>query len=60
MPTSPTITWTTITLDCNDAEALGLFYSRLLGWDITARDRTGWVQLRDPNGAVGLNLQAED
>lgn len=54
------ITWTTVTLDCSDAEALGAFYSRLLGWDINARDGTGWVQLRDPNGGVGINLQAED
>jgi catechol 2,3-dioxygenase-like lactoylglutathione lyase family enzyme len=55
----PSIRWTTITIDCADAEALGEFYSRLLGWQIAARDGAGWVQLRDPNGGVGLNLQAE-
>jgi len=54
------ITLTTITLDCSDAEALGAFYSRLFGWDITARDGAGWVQLRNPHGGIGLNLQAED
>jgi catechol 2,3-dioxygenase-like lactoylglutathione lyase family enzyme len=57
---TPSIAWTTVTIDCADAEALGAFYSRLLGWEITARDDAGWVQLRDPNGGVGLNLQAED
>ena len=38
---------------------LGAFYSRLLGWDITARDGAGWLQLRDPRGGVGLNVQAD-
>lgn len=59
MPATPSISWTTITLDCGDAESLGAFYSRLFGWDITARDGAGWVQLRDPGGGVGLNIQAE-
>lgn len=53
------ITWTTITLDCSDAEALGAFYSQLFDWDVTARDGAGWVQLRNPAGGIGLNLQAE-
>jgi predicted enzyme related to lactoylglutathione lyase len=57
---TPSITWTTITLDCSDAEALGAFYSSLFGWNVTARDDTGWVQLGNPNGGVGLTLQAED
>jgi hypothetical protein len=47
-------------LDFSDAEALGAFHPRVLGWDITARDGAAWLQLRDPNGGVGLNLQAED
>jgi predicted enzyme related to lactoylglutathione lyase len=59
MATTPSITWTTITLDCSDAEVLAAFYSRLFGWDVTARDGAGWVQLRNPQGGVGLNLQAE-
>ena len=57
---TPSITWTTITLDCADAEVLGAFYTRLFGWDIAARDGAGWVQLRNAWGGVGLNLQAED
>jgi predicted enzyme related to lactoylglutathione lyase len=54
------IRWTTVTLDCSDAEALGSFYSDLFGWRISARDCAGWVQARDPHGGVGLNFQADD
>jgi predicted enzyme related to lactoylglutathione lyase len=54
------ISWTTVTIDCFDAELLGAFYSRLLRWEISDRDGTGWLQLRDPQGGVGLNIQAED
>ena len=57
---TPSITWTTLTLDCADAEVLGSFYADVLGWQITARDGTGWLQLRNPDGGVGLNIQAED
>jgi hypothetical protein len=32
----------------------------LLGWDITARDGVGWLQLRNPQGGISLNIQAED
>lgn len=60
METTSSITWTTLTIDCSDAEALGSFYSGLFGWEITARDGAGWLQLRDPDGGVGLNVQAED
>jgi predicted enzyme related to lactoylglutathione lyase len=49
-----------LTLDCRDAEALAAFYSELFGWPVTARDGAGWVQLRDPRGGVGLNIQAEE
>lgn len=55
-----TIRWTTLTLDCSDADALASFYADLFGWEINARDGAGWVQIRDPDGGVGLNLQAED
>lgn len=53
------ITWTTLTIDCLDAEVLGAFYCGLLDWRVNARDGAGWVQLRDPHGGVGLNIQAE-
>ena len=54
------ITWTTVTLDCSDAEVLASFYAALLGWEINARDGKGWLQVLDPAGGVGLNFQAED
>ena len=60
MTQKPSISWTTLTVDCSDAELLGVFYSRLLGWEITARDGAGWLQLRNPQGGIGLNIQAED
>lgn len=55
----PSVAWTTVTLDCSDADALAAFYCGLLGWTITGRDGAGWVQARDPRGGVGLNFQAE-
>jgi len=60
MASTTAMTWTTVTLDCSDAEALGAFYADLLGWEITARDGKGWVQSRDPRGGVGLNFQTDD
>lgn len=60
MPKDRPIRWTTVTLDCSDAEALAAFYSDLLGWEINARDGAGWVQALAPEGGVGLNFQAED
>jgi catechol 2,3-dioxygenase-like lactoylglutathione lyase family enzyme len=56
---TPRITWTTVTLDCADADALAAFYTDVLGWEVTARDGVGWVQARDPKGGVGLNFQSE-
>jgi predicted enzyme related to lactoylglutathione lyase len=59
MTATSSIRWTTLTLDCADAEALGAFYSLLFGWEITARDGAEWLQLRNPDGGVSLNIQAE-
>lgn len=56
----PSFEWTRVCLDCADAEVLGAFYARLLGWEVTSRDGHGWLQLRDPRGGVGLNIQAEE
>ena len=58
MTAIPSIRWTTLTVDCSDAEVLGTFYSRLLGWEVTARDGVGWLQLRNSEGGIGLNIQA--
>jgi predicted enzyme related to lactoylglutathione lyase len=59
MNASVRVRWTTVTIDCSEAETLGEFYAELLGWEIAARDGAGWLQLRDPDGGVGLNIQAE-
>ena len=59
MPARPSLRWTTITVDCADAEALGAFYSELFGWEITARDGAGWLQLRNPDGGISISVQAE-
>lgn len=60
MAATPSISWTTVTVDCSDAEVLGGFYSRVLGWQVVARDGAGWLQLRNPEGGISLNIQAED
>lgn len=52
--------WTGVCIDCGDAEQLADFYCRLLGWEVTASDGAGWVQARDPAGAIGLNFQSEE
>ena len=56
---APIIRWTSVCLDCEEAERLANFYCRLLGWSITARNGSDWVQARDPRGGVGLNFQTE-
>jgi hypothetical protein len=60
MAASPPISWTTLTVDCSDAEVLGGFYSRVLEWEVVARDGAGWLQLRNPGGGISPNIQAED
>jgi predicted enzyme related to lactoylglutathione lyase len=55
----PMIRWVRVTLDCVDADRLANFYAALFGWEITARDGRDWVQVGDPAGGVGLNIQAE-
>jgi predicted enzyme related to lactoylglutathione lyase len=59
MASGELIKWTSVTLDCADAEALGSFYAALFGWEITTRNGADWVQVRNPHGGVGLNFQAE-
>ncbi len=57
---TPLLRWTGVCLDCADAEVLADFYGRLLGWEVTASDGEGWINMRDPTGGVGLNFQAEE
>ena len=63
----PAPRWTTVCIDCADAEAMAEFYGRLLGWEISARDSatdrtggSGWILMRDPSGGVALSFQAEE
>lgn len=56
----PRLAWTTLTIDCSEAETLGAFYSQLLGWEITDRDGAGWLKLHNPSGGTSLNIQAEE
>ena len=62
----PSIRWSSVCVDCSDAEATAEFYGQLLGWEITDRDEPAtpgggspWIALRDPQGGVGLLFQAE-
>ena len=56
--TAPRITLSATVLGAVDAQALGDFYRRLLGWDVVA-DEPGWFMLRPPGGGNGLSFQDE-
>ena len=56
----PSIRLMGVCLDCKDARELADFYGALLGWEITAGDGESWINMRDPNGGVGLNFQGEE
>lgn len=49
----------TVIVDCKDAQVTSAFYSKLLGWEITARE-PDWVLMRDPSGGTGLSFQTEE
>jgi catechol 2,3-dioxygenase-like lactoylglutathione lyase family enzyme len=53
------ITFAATVLGAPDARALGLFYRRLLGWEILT-DTPDWFMLRPPGGGAGLSFQTED
>jgi catechol 2,3-dioxygenase-like lactoylglutathione lyase family enzyme len=55
----PSLRWTGVCIDCADADELASFYARLLGWEVTGRDGSDWISMRDPGGGVGLLFQAE-
>src|SRR6516165_257782 len=59
MTAMPAVTFRTVCLDCDDAQAMARFYGALLGWTPT-RVEPGWVLMRDPGGAVGLSFQQDD
>jgi catechol 2,3-dioxygenase-like lactoylglutathione lyase family enzyme len=54
----PVMSVTSIVLDAPDANELGAFYRRLLGWEI-GTDEPGWMTLRAPGGGAGLAFQTE-
>jgi len=55
----PKFRWTGVCIDCADAEEMGEFYGRLLGWEVIDRDGRGWILMRDPAGGTDLLFQAE-
>jgi catechol 2,3-dioxygenase-like lactoylglutathione lyase family enzyme len=52
------MTVTSIVLGAPDANALGAFYRRLLGWEVRTEE-PGWMKLRAPAGGAGLAFQEE-
>jgi catechol 2,3-dioxygenase-like lactoylglutathione lyase family enzyme len=54
----PVMTVTSIVLDAPDANELGAFYRRLLGWPVRSQE-PGWMTLRAPGGGAGLAFQEE-
>lgn len=47
-----------VVLDAPDAQELGAFYQRLLGWPVQ-QDEPGWMKLSSPEGGSGLSFQTE-
>lgn len=58
MTKTPRLSLATVVLDCADANALADFYSRLLGWEVAARE-PDWALMRAPDGGTGLAFQSE-
>ncbi|MET0144491.1 MAG: VOC family protein [Ilumatobacteraceae bacterium] len=51
-------TFASVAIDCPDPLALADFYSRLLGWEVSADDPTGeWVNVRPPSGGPSIDFQ---
>lgn len=53
--------WNAVCLDCRPEQlgAVVAFYADLLGLEVVETE-SRWAALRDPNGGVGINVQAED
>lgn len=54
----PTMILTAPVLDAPDAQELGRFYQRLLGWTVVA-DEPGWFKINAPHGDAALSFQTE-
>src|SRR5699024_5647854 len=48
----------TTVLEARDANALGDFYRRLLGWRVMGEE-PGWVMLRPPSGGTGVAFSSD-
>lgn len=54
----PRMTLTATVLGAPDAQELGAFYRRLLGWPVRT-DEPGWMALSAPGGGAALSFQDE-
>ncbi|WP_163505721.1 VOC family protein [Fodinicola acaciae] len=65
--TRPRLRVTSVTINVSHPHELAAFYSRLLGWPVTADDpprpgeppEAGWAQLRPPEGETGPTISLE-
>lgn len=57
-PQAETIRLATVNIDCADAQALGDFYCRLLGWE-RAYEEEEFIIIRGPAGGAKLSFQKE-
>jgi catechol-2,3-dioxygenase len=49
-----------VVLDAPDVHALGGFYQRLLGWQVTSElDDPTWLRIAPPDGGTGIAIQLE-
>jgi len=58
MAQQPSMVLSGVVLDAPDAQELGAFYQRLLGWPVI-QDEPGWMKLGSPEGGSGLSFQTE-
>ncbi|ANW21601.1 VOC family protein [Streptomyces clavuligerus] len=58
MSSAPRFVLRSLVIDCADAHRLAAFWADLLGWTVRASE-PDWVQLRSPDGSLGLSFQTE-
>jgi catechol 2,3-dioxygenase-like lactoylglutathione lyase family enzyme len=64
----PRLEWSSVCIDCANADELAIFYSQLLGWEVGYRNTSdhggsgdaGWVSMPNPAGGIGLCFQGMD
>ena len=57
--TQPQMRISATVLGAPDPQALGAFYARLLGWEVTTNEPE-WVMIKPPDGGTGLSFQYEE